>query len=98
MLRLPDKLATVVRERLQAQEMGDMHYEATGEFNGKGYRFHLGGDVYPATLGDLPCVVETHKSFDKHTYFKTGEVGQVSLPCGRSVRLVLIPAFCVPRS
>jgi transcription initiation factor TFIID subunit 7 len=76
-LRLPEKLATVVRERLSAQEMGDMHYEATGDFNGKGFTFHIGGVSYPATLGNLPCVVETHKSFDKHTYFKTGEVGQV---------------------
>lgn len=34
-------------------------------------------ETYPALLSNLPCVVETHKTHDKSTFYKSNDVGQV---------------------
>jgi TATA-binding protein-associated factor Taf7 len=39
--------------------------------------FALGTKRYPATLVNLPTVVETYKTFDNSSYVKTGDIGQV---------------------
>lgn len=31
------------------------------------------------TLCDLPCVVESHKTLDNRSYYKSGDIGQVPL-------------------
>lgn len=37
----------------------------------------MDGKTYPARLVDLPCVVETQKTLDRSTFFKSGDVGQM---------------------
>lgn len=37
----------------------------------------MDGKTYPARLVDLPCVVETQKTLDRRTFFKSGDVGQM---------------------
>ncbi|CAM9661489.1 unnamed protein product, partial [Phaeothamnion confervicola] len=37
----------------------------------------MDGKSYPARLLNLPCPVETHKTLDTATYFKSGDVGQM---------------------
>ena len=34
-------------------------------------------ESYPALLCNLPCVVETHKTYDKTTFYKSNDVGQI---------------------
>ncbi len=34
--------------------------------------------TYPAMLAPLPCNIETHKTFDHITYYKSGDIGQVN--------------------
>ena len=41
------------------------------------FRLTLDGVTYPALLYNLPTIIETHKTFDKKNYTKTGEIGQV---------------------
>ncbi|CAM9643920.1 unnamed protein product, partial [Choristocarpus tenellus] len=37
----------------------------------------MDGETYPARLVDLPCILETQKTLDRNTYFKSGDVGQM---------------------
>lgn len=41
------------------------------------FEFIFGDKRYPALLGNLPCNIETHKTFDHITYYKSGDVAQV---------------------
>lgn len=41
------------------------------------FSFTMDGKVYPARLVDLPCVLETQKTLDRSTFFKSGDVGQM---------------------
>lgn len=38
-----------------------------------------GVEKYKVVLCDLPCVVETHRTVDNRTYYKSGDVGQLLL-------------------
>ena len=40
--------------------------------------FELGGRTYPASLVDLPCPVESHRTFDRVVTYKSADVAQVS--------------------
>lgn len=37
----------------------------------------MDGKKYPARLVDMPCVLETQKTLDRSTFFKSGDVGQM---------------------
>lgn len=37
----------------------------------------MDGKKYPARLVDMPCVLETQKTLDKSTFFKSGDIGQM---------------------
>lgn len=37
-------------------------------------------EKFKATLCDLPTVVETQKTLDRSTYYKSGDIGQVERP------------------
>eukprot|EP01133_Synstelium_polycarpum_P007902 gene7902-9277_t len=39
--------------------------------------FKLGDQEYAASLLDLPCILESHKTLDKTTYYKTADIGQI---------------------
>ncbi|CAN0495051.1 unnamed protein product, partial [Hapterophycus canaliculatus] len=41
------------------------------------FAFTMDGKKYPARLVDMPCVLETQKTLDKKTFFKSGDVGQM---------------------
>ena len=46
---------------------------------GRTGHFTFGSEVFPVTLLDLPCVVESYKTYDDNHLVKTCDVGQVSL-------------------
>lgn len=37
------------------------------------------GKKYPLTLVDLPCVIESHKTLDRRTFYKSADVHQVRI-------------------
>jgi hypothetical protein len=45
--------------------------------DGKSGTFVIGNDHFPASLLDLPCVVESYKTYDDSVLIKTADVGQV---------------------
>ena len=40
-------------------------------------KFRVGRKKYDAYVVDLPCTVESHKTLDKTTYYKSADIGQV---------------------
>ncbi|KAI9091240.1 TAFII55 protein conserved region-domain-containing protein [Phlyctochytrium arcticum] len=41
--------------------------------------FRSGGTSYPAKLVDLPCIIESHKTFDKKQMYKIADISQMIL-------------------
>ncbi|CAN0355240.1 unnamed protein product, partial [Ectocarpus sp. 12 AP-2014] len=76
-LRLPDGLKETMRERVAA-DAGMEGVDFTPEKKGsRRFTFTMDGKKYPARLVDMPCVLETQKTLDKRTFFKSGDVGQM---------------------
>nr|GEW59870.1 transcription initiation factor TFIID subunit 7-like [Tanacetum cinerariifolium] len=46
-------------------------------YNGRRGTFTIGEDQFPASLFDLPCIVESHKTYDDSALIKTADVGQM---------------------
>lgn len=40
-------------------------------------KFTIGDDQFPASLHDLPCVLESYKTYDDNVLIKTADIGQI---------------------
>lgn len=85
-LRLPLKLAEQIRTLIDKRENSsgpdrglstDNLIEFSVGNDGRGVSFKLGAGHYIGTLVDLPCIIESHKTYDNSNYYKTGDIGQV---------------------
>ncbi|MQL82639.1 hypothetical protein Taro_015088 [Colocasia esculenta] len=45
--------------------------------DGRSGTFVIGNDRFPASLLDLPCIVESYKTYDDNVLIKTADVGQI---------------------
>lgn len=45
--------------------------------DGRSGTFAIGNESFPASLLDLPCVVESYKTYDDTNLIKTADIGQV---------------------
>lgn len=84
LLRLPQALVEEMRFALSSTKKrdaaGDDKKASRFDVNFKDERnavLKVDGKEYPASLMDLPCLVETHKTADKRTFYKSGDVHQV---------------------
>ncbi len=66
--------------------------EKSNEGTKPGFRwvFTLGGESYPARLVNLPTNVETHKTVDKVTYYKSSDIGQMMVVYEVSLKASLL--------
>nr|GEW41981.1 transcription initiation factor TFIID subunit 7 [Tanacetum cinerariifolium] len=62
--------------------------------NGRRGTFTIGDDQFPASLFDLPCIVESHKTYDDSVLIKTADVGQVCKTVLCCVLYLLVLSFC----
>ena len=69
-MQMPDDIAELVRGSAEMR----ISFEA-----GNRATLHVDGRSFPARLMRLPTVVETQKSLEGTTYYKTGAVGEVLL-------------------
>lgn len=83
-LRLPTPLVEPMRLALSSQKRRDAAGEEkkTTSFkvhfkDERNATFIVDGKEYPASLMDLPCLVETHKTADKRTFYKSGDLHQM---------------------
>lgn len=79
----PSSSSTQTDAPLSLEGLGVRPDESEGAHSGQDYILeiktsHVGEiESYPALLANLPCVVETHKTQDKNTFYKSNDVGQV---------------------
>jgi TATA-binding protein-associated factor Taf7 len=82
-LRLPDDLAERVRkvisEGQQTEKTGALVIDIQQQDSQPSdkYIFIFQTEKYYALLANLPTNVETHKTFDKKIFIKTGDIGQI---------------------
>ena len=56
--------------------------------DGRSGTFVIGDERFPASLLDLPCVVESYKTYDDCALVKTSDIGQVIMLVNLSVYIV----------
>jgi len=52
-------------------------HEPISRADGRLGTFTIGQDRFPASLLDLPCVLESYKTYDDNVLIKTADIGQV---------------------
>lgn len=67
--------------------------------DGRTGTFAIGGDSFPASLLDLPTVVESYKTYDDTNLVKTADIGQVmssfrEFPCHFSYCCIISLLIC----
>ena len=80
-LRLPEDLADRVRKLIsdvqQSEKSGVIDIQQQESQPSDKYIFIFQNENYYALLANLPTNVETHKTFDKKIFIKTGDIGQI---------------------
>lgn len=86
----PGEDADYLREAIQSNQIGPHPTQGDAEvsikFIEKNYRravIKIKGRMYGAVLVDLPCIVESMKSFDKKGWWKVADMNQMLLVLGR---------------
>jgi len=75
-LRLPPQVAEQVRKMLRTKQLTE-EIEFEFEEDQRNAKFRVGRKKYDAYVVDLPCVVESHKTLDKTSYYKSADIGQM---------------------
>lgn len=77
-LRLPEPAAELVRIALSTQkDMLKERLKIDMQPDMRRAKVYVDSMEFHAKLVDLPCVVESHKTMDRKTFYKTGDVCQV---------------------
>ncbi|ONK59493.1 uncharacterized protein A4U43_C08F7000 [Asparagus officinalis] len=79
-LRVPPSVSERI-ERLfnenASSSSEDASLDLSFEEDGRTGTFLIGNERFPAALLDLPCVVESYKTYDDNVLIKTADVGQM---------------------
>jgi transcription initiation factor TFIID subunit 7 len=75
-LRVPKHIAADLKRSMEA---GDLEEKLSFEFSGDGRHASVRweGRQLSGKLVDLPCIVESHKTVDGKTLYKTGDISQM---------------------
>ncbi|KAI3673381.1 hypothetical protein L6452_39499 [Arctium lappa] len=78
-LRVPPSVAQHIERLLSesASSSDDKSLDLSFSDDGRSGTFVIGDDHFPASLLDLPCIVESHKTYDDSVLIKTADVGQM---------------------
>ncbi|XP_023741416.1 transcription initiation factor TFIID subunit 7 isoform X2 [Lactuca sativa] len=74
-LRVPPSVAERIDRLLN--ESGSESIDLSFSEDGRSGAFIIGEDHFPASLLDLPCIVESYKTYDDNVLIKTADVGQM---------------------
>ncbi|CAI5708596.1 hypothetical protein KXD40_004875 [Peronospora effusa] len=75
LLQLPKRLAQEVRTGISSGESANV--DMVSGADNKHFTLHVNGKKYPAKIAQLPCILETHKTYDDNFFYKSGEIGQI---------------------
>ena len=70
-----ERLRAAIRGESDAPDMGVVFGSEPASGDARTATFRFGGEELPARLAQLPTTVETHKSLDGVTFYKTGTLG-----------------------
>ncbi|XP_068643125.1 transcription initiation factor TFIID subunit 7 isoform X2 [Aristolochia californica] len=78
-LRVPPDLAERIDQLLSenASSSEDASLDISFSEDGRNGTFTIGNDNFPTSLLDLPCVVESYKTYDDNVLIKTADIGQI---------------------
>jgi len=76
-IRFPPETAKQVRKRLKNNSLEKMHMTFPGTANARDGSLSFNGQNFKVTVANLPTVVETHKTTDCKSYYKSGDIGQI---------------------
>ncbi|KAH7467313.1 hypothetical protein PRIC1_011365 [Phytophthora ramorum] len=75
LLQLPKRLAQEVRAGIANGDSAEV--DMVSGADNKHFTLHVDGKQYPAKIAQLPCILETHKTYDDNFFYKSGEIGQI---------------------
>ncbi|KAK4269570.1 hypothetical protein QN277_022710 [Acacia crassicarpa] len=78
-LRVPPAVAERIERLLNenASSSEDKSLDLSFPEDGRSGTFSIGDEHFPASLLDLPCVVESYKTYDDSCLIKTADIGQM---------------------
>lgn len=78
-LRVPPSVSERIERLLNENSSSSPPEELDLSFSedGRSGTFLIGNDEFPVSLLDLPCVVESYKTYDDSVLIKTADIGQV---------------------
>ncbi|KAH1213428.1 Transcription initiation factor TFIID subunit 7 [Glycine max] len=79
-LRVPPNVAERIERLLNennASSSEDKSLDLSFREDGRSGTFMIGNEQFPASLLDLPCVVESYKTYDDNSLIKTANIGQM---------------------
>ncbi|XP_017700620.2 transcription initiation factor TFIID subunit 7-like [Phoenix dactylifera] len=78
-LRVPpsvsERIERLFNENASSSEDGSLDLSFSED--GRNGTFMIGNERFPASLLDLPCIVESYKTYDDTVLIKTADVGQI---------------------
>ncbi|KAK4352293.1 hypothetical protein RND71_027811 [Anisodus tanguticus] len=76
-LRVPPSVAERIDRLLSENASSEDKLDLSFSEDGKTGTFVIGEEHFPASLLNLPCVVESYKTYDDNVLIKTADVGQM---------------------
>ncbi|XP_057956448.1 transcription initiation factor TFIID subunit 7 isoform X1 [Malania oleifera] len=78
-LRVPPSVSERIDRLLSenASSSEDKSLDLSFSEDGRSGTFVIGNDHFPAALLDLPCIVESYKTYDDNVLIKTADIGQM---------------------
>ncbi|KAI7729185.1 hypothetical protein M8C21_025859 [Ambrosia artemisiifolia] len=76
-LRVPPSVAERIDRLLDESASDDKSLDLSFSDDGRNGTFVIGDDHFPASLLDLPAIVESYKTYDDSVLIKTADVGQI---------------------
>ncbi|KAJ0021555.1 hypothetical protein Pint_31401 [Pistacia integerrima] len=78
-LRVPPSVAERIERLLNEDPTSeeDKSLDLSFSENGRSGNFVIGNEHFPVSLLDLPCVVESYKTYDDSALVKTADIGQI---------------------
>ncbi|QHO52424.1 Transcription initiation factor TFIID subunit [Arachis hypogaea] len=81
-LRVPPSIAERIERLLNegndaSSSSEDKSLDLSFSEDGRSGTFVIGNEHFPASLLDLPCVVESYKTYDDNSLIKTADIGQM---------------------
>ncbi|ETV76474.1 hypothetical protein H257_09491 [Aphanomyces astaci] len=77
LLRVPKRVGEELRKKMAEKEVRGVDVVAGAD--NRNFKFRIDDTELPATLCQLPCIVETHKTYDEKLFYKSGDIGQILL-------------------